>query len=76
MSSTQGAISLCYEVGRSRLNRMGVNLDGCLPPPGSGWEMELGSVSKVVALGRAVTSLDGIMPVSFSLPKLLSPWYL
>lgn len=76
MSGTQGSASLCYEVGRSRLNRISVSLHGCLPPPDSGRETELGSVSKVAALGRAVTSLDGSMPMSFSLPRLLSPWYL
>lgn len=76
MSSTQGSASLCCEVERSMLKTMSMTLDGCLPPPDSGGEMELGSASKVAALGRAVACLDGSMPVSFSLPRLLSPWYL
>lgn len=76
MSKTQGSASLCCDLGRSRLERMSMTVGGCLPSPDLGGEMDLGSVSKVVTLGRAVTSLDGSMPVSFSLPGLLSPWYL
>lgn len=60
----------------SRLNRMSMTLDGCLPLTGLEQEMELGFVSNLAVLGRAVTSWDGSMPVSFSLPRLLSPWYL
>lgn len=72
MSITQGSASLCREQVEQNKHD-----PGWLPAftgfGDSGGEMELGSVSNLAALGRAVTSRDGSMPVSFSLPRLLSP---